>query len=280
MMLRRSVEICKRKRRTRSVSERFERRVEVQGREADTHELFSTPQRLRLPDRRRESSNPLSRAVSLLGSKSSVDELMVLLPREEGSLLAHPHSGVDVILDETSKRLSRRRYEVVGVGVGDVVGLGSGGLGFWEREAKSEASREERRENRRLTSEMDVHLVTIEVGVVGVTDERKIIASVSETELEKKGRTRLSNSPVGVVHPDRLLSVQNLGSVTHHTRLVKRRLSVEKKDISVSKMSEDLLVDRWRLRRESSVRRRRRSFLRDEELVGDGSSLLGGEFVL
>ena len=102
-----------------------------------------------------------------------------------------------------------------------------------------------------LTSEMDVHLVSVEVGVVRVT--------------------------VGVVHPDRLLSDEHLCSVTHHTRLVQRRLSVEQQDVSVPEMTEDLLVDRSRLGRQSSARGGR--LLGDEQLVGDRGSLVGRQLV-
>lgn len=55
--------------------------------------------------------------------------------------------------------------------------------------------------------------------------------------------TREDDSPVGVVHPDRLLSVQNSRLVAHHTRLVERRLAVENEDIPVTEVPVNLLVD-------------------------------------
>lgn len=61
------------------------------------------------------------------------------------------------------------------------------------------------------------------------------------------------SSPVGVVHSNRLLPSQDLGSMTHHTRLVKRRLSIEQEDVSVLEMSVDLLVDGVRSGRETLV---------------------------
>lgn len=54
---------------------------------------------------------------------------------------------------------------------------------------KSTSTRPEKK-GRRLTSEMDVHLVTIEVGVVGVTEGEKRSASVSESEGEEEGRRK------------------------------------------------------------------------------------------
>jgi hypothetical protein len=81
------------------------------------------------------------------------------------------------------------------------------------------------------------------------------------------------------VHSNRLLARQDLGSVTHHTRLVKRRLSVEQKDVAVLEMSIDLLVDGVRAGREPLVVDGR-ALLGGKELIGDGSSLLGRELVL
>jgi hypothetical protein len=53
-------------------------------------------------------------------------------------------------------------------------------------------------------------------------------------------------TPVGVVHPDGLLTLKDLDFVDHHTGLVECRLSVENNDVSVPDMSVDLLVPSWR----------------------------------
>ena len=98
---------------------------------------------------------------------------------------------------------------------------------------------------------MDVHLVSVKVCVVRVA--------------------------VCVVHSDRLLADEHFRSVTHHTRLVERRLSVEQEDVTVPQMTEHLLVDRSRLGGEPSARGR--SLLGDEQLVGDRGSLVGRQLV-
>ena len=65
---------------------------------------------------------------------------------------------------------------------------------------------------------MDVHLITIEVSIV--------------------------RAAVSIVHPNSLLFLQDLGQVSHHGGLVKRGLSVDKKDVTVAKMPvNDLLSD-------------------------------------
>lgn len=51
------------------------------------------------------------------------------------------------------------------------------------------------------------------------------------------------SSPVGIVHPDCLLSVQNSRLVAHHTRLVERWLTVENENIPVAEVPVNLLVD-------------------------------------
>ena len=56
------------------------------------------------------------------------------------------------------------------------------------------------------------------------------------------------NSPVSVVHTDRLLALQNAGLVGHHTRLVQCRLPVQYQHIPVPEMSINLLVGRHRSR--------------------------------
>lgn len=63
---------------------------------------------------------------------------------------------------------------------------------------------------------MNVHLVSIEVSIVGAT--------------------------VGIVHTDCLLFWQDLRQMCHHTWLMKGRLSVDKKDISVAKVAMDYLL--------------------------------------
>lgn len=58
---------------------------------------------------------------------------------------------------------------------------------------------------------MNVHLVTIEIGVV-----------------------RLA---VGVVQSKRFLALQNLGLVRHYTRFVQRRLTVQQEKVSIAQMA-------------------------------------------
>lgn len=135
---------------------------------------------------------------------------------------------------------------------------------------------------------MDVHLVSVKVGVVRVAEREHSRISQSAKcypahqnqrgeEIQEKEKKTFS--PVGIVHSDRLFSRENLGSVSHHTRLVQRRLSVKEQDVAILEVSVDLLVDGHRAGRETLVVDRR-AFLGREKLVGDGGSLLGRELVL
>jgi hypothetical protein len=74
----------------------------------------------------------LSRAVVVLGPESTIEELVVVLAGEERLFGAHPDTGDDVVLNETTKGRSGRRDEVLAVGVSDVIGLGAGGLRLCE----------------------------------------------------------------------------------------------------------------------------------------------------
>jgi hypothetical protein len=67
-----------------------------------------------------------------------------------------------------------------------------------------------------VLGEMHIHFISIEIGVVGVA--------------------------VGVVHANRFFTRQDTNSVTHDRRLVECRLSVHQDDITVGKMSVNLLV--------------------------------------
>lgn len=106
------------------------------------------------------------------------------------------------------------------------------------------------------TREMDVHLITIEIGIVGVTCNQPWIPPAT------------FHSPVGVVHSDSFLSKKHLDLVRHHTRFMQSGLPVENNDISVSDMSIHLFVSRrW------AGRVRKGIALRGQQLVGDRCSL-------
>ena len=77
---------------------------------------------------------------------------------------------------------------------------------------------------------MDVHLVTVEIGIVRVTEHKQCWQSVFD------------GSPIGVVHSNCLLAKENLDLVRHHTRLMQGRLSIENDNISISDMSVHLFV--------------------------------------
>jgi hypothetical protein len=91
------------------------------------------------------------------------------------------------------------------------------------------------------------------------------------------GQSRISrslhrfDSPVRIVHPDRLLSQENLDPMCHHTRFMERRLSIQDDHISISEMPVHLFVKR---RRSRAAPRRISISLRSEQLVCDGRSLL------
>lgn len=80
------------------------------------------------------------------------------------------------------------------------------------------------------------------------------------------------------MHPDRLLSLQDLDSVTHHTRLMQCWLTVEDDNVAVVEMSVDLAVDLGRAGvRESdvgSIEARGLARLGGKELVSLSSALL------
>lgn len=71
---------------------------------------------------------------------------------------------------------------------------------------------------------MHVHLVSIKVCIVGIA--------------------------IGIVHADSLFASQDLGSMTHHTGFVERRLSVEDEDVAIIEVTVDFAIDllRFRLR--------------------------------
>lgn len=55
----------------------------------------------------------------VLRSQRSIEKLEVLFTGEERFLIRHPKTGNNVILDETTERLSRSRDEVLVVRVGN-----------------------------------------------------------------------------------------------------------------------------------------------------------------
>jgi hypothetical protein len=90
-----------------------------------------------------------------------------------------------------------------------------------------------------------------------------------------------ANIPVRIVHSDSLLSKQDTCLVTHHTGLVKCRLSIQDKDVAVPQMSVDFLVDSHRpsgqaMLDDGGVL----ALLRCEELIRQGCSLIWRQFVL
>ncbi|KAI3487069.1 hypothetical protein L1887_49105 [Cichorium endivia] len=120
------------------------------GLEVEEHsrdDLLTSPERLGLEQRGRNGEHAAASRVLALGTQSTVKHLLVLCSRVEGVLGGHPHTGDDVVLDETTQRITAGGREVLVVGVGDVVALCTGSL--------------------RLRK-MHVHLVTVEIGVVRV----------------------------------------------------------------------------------------------------------------
>ena len=49
--------------------------------------------------------------------------------------------------------------------------------------------------------------------------------------------------PIGIMHADRLLPLEDARLVAHHTRLVERWLTVENENIPVAEVPVNLLVD-------------------------------------
>lgn len=105
--------------------------------------------------------------------------------------------------------------------------------------------------------------------------------TVEVSETSESSERAKKNKPVRVVHADRLLSGEYLGTMGHHTRFVERRLSVEEEDVAVPEMAVDLLRKRGRLGRELAVRvARERTLVRDHELSRDRRALVLAELFL
>ena len=49
--------------------------------------------------------------------------------------------------------------------------------------------------------------------------------------------------PIGIMHADRLLPLEDARLVAHHTRLVKSRLPIEDENVTIEKVPVDFLVD-------------------------------------
>lgn len=64
---------------------------------------------------------------------------------------------------------------------------------------------------------MHIHLVTVEVGIVRVA--------------------------IGVVHANRFLTAQHFDTVTHHTRFVQRRLTIENDNVAVHQVTVHFTID-------------------------------------
>ena len=156
--------------------------------------LLTSPEGLGFHDRRRHSLDSSSSAVAVFGSEGGVEKLHVVLAVEESVPVGQPHTHGDVILNQTSQRVTGSSRKVLMVGVGDAECLGAGDF---------------------VLREVHVHLVTVEIGVVGVA--------------------------VGVVHAQCLLSWQYSGAVTHHGRLVECGLTVHDDNVAVVQVAVDLL---------------------------------------
>ena len=90
-----------------------------------TYNLLSGPQSFWLENRWRQCLYPRSSSISILSPQGSVDELEVLIPSKVCRFVAHPHSGDDVILDQTSQGSARSGDEVLVIGVCNHHGLSS-----------------------------------------------------------------------------------------------------------------------------------------------------------
>ena len=149
--------------------------------------MLARPQGFRLDDRGWESGHSGKLVVGDQLTKSSIDKLHVIILCQIAVLRAQEHTGHDTVLDETSDRFTGCGHDILLVCGHKLVGFGSRLVGL---------------------RQMDVHLVTVEVSVVGAA--------------------------VGVVHADRLLFGQNLRKMRHHTRLMQRGLSVDQQDITIA----------------------------------------------
>ena len=87
--------------------------------------------------------------------------------------------------------------------------------------------------------------------------------------------------PVGVMHADGLLTVQDAGLVTHHARLMKSGLTVQNEDISVAEVPVHLLIRCRRGRIQAmALNRTMRAFLGCQQLVSYGRALFLRQFIL
>ena len=83
------------------------------------------------------------------------------------------------------------------------------------------------------------------------------------------------------MHTDSFLSMQNLGLVDHHTRLVEGGLTVENQDIAIPKMPVNFLVDSRRGSVQAmTLGRPVRALLRRQQLVRNRRPLFESELFL
>jgi hypothetical protein len=71
---------------------------------------------------------PSATSIVVLGSERTVDELVILLAGEKGRLVAHMDTSDNVILNETTERVSRSWHQILVISVGDHHGFRAGHL--------------------------------------------------------------------------------------------------------------------------------------------------------
>ena len=81
--------------------------------------LLASPQRLGPDDSRWDGLHCATSRVVVFRSKSTVQELTVFRSSEEGLFVGHPNASDDMILNETTKRVTRSRHKILVVSVGN-----------------------------------------------------------------------------------------------------------------------------------------------------------------
>lgn len=101
-----------------------------------------------------------STGITIFGLQCTVQKLLVLLPSKKGFLVGHPYARDDVVLDQTTKRVSRGWDEVLVIRARNKPGFCSGDLRLCSKDLSAGKASVERLVR---TGEMNVHLITIEV---------------------------------------------------------------------------------------------------------------------
>lgn len=108
--------------------------MKLAGTSRATHNLLSSPEWLGFPDSRGKCNQSVTIKTFVFRLESTIQELEILFSTEKGTLTRHPNTRNDMVLNKTTKRISRSRDEILIVCIGDHLSFGTSYLVLWRRE--------------------------------------------------------------------------------------------------------------------------------------------------